>query len=134
MGRGQAQVADRFSAIFGDRRGTNRSEEDPTLGASASSRLVIGDYIFILFQPDDPINASSTKASVHMYRRGEADIELADRVPIEKGEYGWWHAANTGGKKPLDEGYSIGGREFSAQEIEMLRAWLLSHEAEHKDW
>src|ERR1039458_9887862 len=122
MGRGQAQVADHFSAVFGDRRGSNRSEEE-LLDTSAPSTLVVGDFIFMLAQIDESINASATKASINMYRRGESDIPLLQRVPIERGEYGWWHSfigALTS--------HVIGGQQFSQEEIDTIRTWIESHE------
>jgi len=134
MGRGQAQVADHFSAVFGDRRGTSRSADEPEPISSADSRLVIRDYVFILLQPGDSLNDSPTQASINMYRRGEADIEPKDRVPFERGEYSWWHSHTGTAPRVGTISRGIGGQQFSQKEIDTIHAWVCSHEEGNRDW
>ena len=74
MGRGQQTVtkgwvADHFSAVFGNRRGSNRIDETPPY---TSANLELGAYVLVADAPgqgealsfDDPSNAC-----VAMYRK-----------------------------------------------------------------
>jgi len=75
---GQLTADDQFSHVFGDHRG---SEREITQTPGASAELFVGDYFFVLYDPD-PRNPNPAKALVRMYRQDEAELKPKDRTPL----------------------------------------------------
>jgi len=130
MGRGQQTatrgwVADHFSHIFGNRRGSNRVDEPPYV----SSSLCIGAYVLQVFQPgtgDALALDGPPRACVSMYRRGQS-LALArnDLSTVRK----MVSLQLRQGASPC----TLAGHRISREEMESVRGWLGQQREAHPD-
>jgi len=131
MGRGQQlanqrTVADRFSAIFGDRRGVRIIPPSP--------RLVLGKFFFTIFAPDE-FDGPETKPRVSMYMSSPR----APEQPRLLTQFEFPDARRLVGMEIesaviADKTPTIGGYLLSLEDAQSIRGWLDEHQGLHPDW
>ena len=127
-GRGALTARDRFSSIFGNRRGVNRPEEEEPESSVLPIPFFVGNSFFTLDKPDP----SDEEAIVRMYREDDVNLLPRDRAPVMSAKLKVLQTMVS--RQMADSSFFLRDRAFSEKEFATILAWLDEQIKTHPDW
>jgi len=131
MGRGGQvengnMASDQFSALFGNRRGVGHHEE--VIPPVPLQVLEVGNYALVIHDPENP-GVSGSRAHMSMHKLGDGRQEDLVRLELSEAQRIVQMAVEGQGVF-----VTLGGYDFSEDEMKKILAWLRAHQDLYPEW